>query len=329
MKASLPRTSRRSFLRYGAIGLGSTLSSRSNFMPAAVLKNLTSPEDFKRQLRGPILSVPTTYTSDFKVDYDGMRRMIERAAKAGVRVFALTSGNNQYDRLTYDEIKQITRMLVETVAGRGVTIAATGPWWTGPAVDYARYAESVGADAVQVLTPTAGDDEGKFEHYKAVAAATRLGLVVHGPANLPLMKRLAEIDSVVAIKAEFTVDYTVSLYQFLKGRWNIFQGGQKSQFLAYVPYGMQAYYSTFSTFAPEIAITFWGAVERNDLKKAGEIVLKYDVPFFQKWSHSFWRATLEHFGVASRYLRPPERTFTDAQVADVKEFFSGLGLQPK
>ena len=84
MKACLSRINRRSFLTSGAIGLGLTLSPRSNFMPAAVLKNPTSPEDFKRQLRGPILSVPTTYTSDFKVDYDGMRRMIERAAKAGV-----------------------------------------------------------------------------------------------------------------------------------------------------------------------------------------------------------------------------------------------------
>lgn len=329
MKIVQSRPDRRSFLKTGATGLGLAVSIRSRLISAAVVKNPRSPEDFKRQLRGPILSVPTTYTADFRVDYDGVKRMIEQAAKAGVRVFALTAGNNQYDRLTYDEIKQLTRVMVETVAGRGVTIAATGPWWTGPAVDYARYAESVGADAVQVLNPSAGDDEGRFEHYKAVAAATRLGLVVHGPANLPLMKRLAKIDSVVAIKAEFTVDYTVSLYEFLKGRWNIFQGGQKSQFLAYLPYGMQAYYSTFSTFAPEVAMNFWSAVQSNDLKKAGEVVLKYDVPFFQKWSHSFWRATLEHFGLASRYLRPPERGFTDAQMAEVKSFYEGLGVNPK
>lgn len=329
MKSVQSRPDRRRFLKTGATGLGLAVSSRSRLISAAVVKNPRSPEDFKRQLRGPILSVPTTYTADFRVDYDGVKRMIEQAAKAGVRVFALTAGNNQYDRLTYDEIKQLTRVMVETVAGRGVTIAATGPWWTGPAVDYARYAESVGADAVQILNPSAGDDEGKFEHYKAVAAATRLGLVVHGPANLPLMKRLAKIDSVVAIKAEFTVDYTVSLYEFLKGRWNIFQGGQKSQFLAYVPYGMQAYYSTFSTFAPEVAMNFWSAVQSNDLKKAGEVVLKYDVPFFQKWSHPFWRATLEHFGLASRYLRPPERGFTEAQMADVRSFYEGLGLNPK
>ncbi len=329
MKIHPMQLDRRSFLKVGAAGLGLSASGGSTFSRDNSVKRPISPEDFRRQLRGPILSIPTTYTVDFRVDYDGIRRMIERAARSGVRVFTLTSGNNQYDRLTYDEIKRLTEVLVETVAGRGITIAATGPWWTGPAVEYARFAESVGADAVQVLTPTAGDDENLFEHYKAVAAATRLGIVVHGPANLPLMNRLSTIDSIVAAKAEFTVDQTAELYKLVKGRWNIFQGGQKSHFLAGLPYGMQAYYSTFSTFAPEIAMKFWSAVGSNDLKQAGEIVLAYDVPFFQKWSHPFWRATLEHFGIASRYLRPPEKGFSDAQMVEVKSFYDTLGLKPR
>ena len=156
MKSNDSQLNRRSFLRLGTTAAGLAVSAGSHLGFGAIAKNPTSPEEFKRQLKGPILSIPTTYTADFRVDYDGIRHMINHAAKAGVRVFALTNGNNQYDRLTYDEIKQLTRVMVETVAGRGVTIAATGPWWTGPAVDYARYAESLGADAVQVLTPLGG-----------------------------------------------------------------------------------------------------------------------------------------------------------------------------
>lgn len=320
---------RRRLLQIGAAHLAWSCVDPAHLAAEPAPRRKTTPEEFKKHVRGPILSVPTTYSADLQVDYGGTRRIIEQAVHAGIRVFTLTSGNNQYDRLSYDEIRKLTEVMVEAVAGRGVVIAATGPWWTGQAVEYARHAEAVGADAVQVLTPAYGDVDSQFEHYRAVAAATKLGLVVHGPANLPLMKRLAAIDSIVAIKAEFTVDQTVSLYQFLEGRWNIFQGGQKSQFLAYVPYGMQAYYSTFSTFAPEIAMRFWNAVQAHELKQAGEIVLKYDVPFFQKWSHPFWRATLEHFGLASRHVRPPEKAFTDAQMADVRKFFDGLGLSPR
>jgi len=324
------KINRRDFFKLGSVCLaGKTLTTALTYDAAEAASPSVSPRDLKGRLRGPILSIPTTYASDFSVDYTGTQRMIEKAAKAGVRVFALTAGNNQYDRLTHDEIKQLTKVMVETVAGRGMTIAATGPWWTGPAVDYARYAEAVGADAVQVLNPAEGDIESWFRHYKTVAEATRLGIVVHGAMTLPLIKRLAEIDSIVAMKAEFTVAQTASFYEALKGRWNIFQGGQKSSFLAFVPYGMQAYYSTFSSFAPEAAMDFWNIFKTNDIRKAGDWVLKYDVPFFEKWSHPFWRATLEHFGIASRYLRPPEQTFSDAQMAEVRSFYDGLGLGPK
>jgi len=142
------------------------------------------------------------------------------------------------------------------------------------------------------------------------------------------MKRLMTIDSVVAQKEEATTDSTVPLYRQFGGRLNIFAGGTKARFLAYRPYGMQAYYSAFSTFAPKIALHFWDAVQKNDQKEAADIVLKYDVPFFERWSNSFWRATLEYFRIAKRYVRPPDRSFSDKEMEEVKSFYQGLSLHP-
>ena len=53
--------------------------------------------------------------------------MIARGLSAGVKVVALTAGNGQYDRLTYDEIWELTRVTIEAVNGRALTITATGP----------------------------------------------------------------------------------------------------------------------------------------------------------------------------------------------------------
>lgn len=284
-----------------------------------------SPLEFKKRLRGPILSAPTVYTSDYAIDQRGMRRMVERAAGAGISVFALTRGNNQYDQLTYEEIKALTRTMAEAAAGRGLFIAATGTFWTGQAVDYARFAESLGADAVQIAPPAASDDA-YVKHLETVARSVRIALVLHGQPSLAVLRRLQSIESLVAIKEEFTTDYTVPIYQEFGERFNIFAGGTKARFLTYRPYGMQAYYSAFATFAPEIAMQFWRAVEKDDLAQAREIVLRYDVPFFQRWSHAFWRATLECFGVAGRYQRPPAETFSDQQMAEVKAFYRGLDL---
>src|SRR5438552_9332705 len=119
------RATRRTFLQ-SATGLGAlSLGSLRSFAPQA--RKLTTPADFKQRLRGPILSFPTAYTGDFKLDFAGMRKMIDAAVRAGVGVVAMTAGNSMYATLTYDEIKYLTRMMVEGTAGRALTIAATGP----------------------------------------------------------------------------------------------------------------------------------------------------------------------------------------------------------
>lgn len=308
--------SRRHYLTIAAGALVAARSARAT----------PNADEFRRQLRGPILSVPTVYTEDFRLDMEGFRKIVDTGVKAGAHVIGLTAGNSQYDRLTYDEIKQLTRRLVQSTRGRGLTIAATGPWWTGQAVDYARFAESAGADALQVFLPPYGDEDMIFDHYRKIAAATKLGIVLHGQAPLPLLKRLLTIDSVVAYKEEYPPAYSVEVFALYGNRLNIFAGGQKSRYLMFQPYGMQAYYSTFSTFAPEIPKRFWAACEKKDFEAAREIVTRYDVPFFHEWSHPFWRATMEYFGVAKRYVRPPDRSFTDQQVRDLKVFYTKLGL---
>jgi dihydrodipicolinate synthase/N-acetylneuraminate lyase len=321
---------RRSFMKVGGTAVAAIMAAPQTVFSTFGSQKLMAPWDFKAQLAGPILSIPTTYTSDFKIDYRGMRNMIELAVKAGVRVFSLTNGNSQYERLTYTEIKELTRAMVETVAGRGVTLSATGPWWTGQAVDYARFAESIGADGVQVLmcANASADDRAHFEHYKTVANNTKLALVVHGQPSLALMEQLITLESVVGFKEEYDIDYTLALYERFGKRLNIFAGGGKGRFLTYRPYGMNAYYSTFITFAPQLAMKFWNSIKDNDLKTAQEFVLKYDVPLYENWSQSFWRASLECFRVAGRYMRPPQPTFSDSQMAQVSAFYKRLGLQP-
>ena len=314
--------SRRKMLGLAAAGLLNIPGPRS----ARAAGSKLSPEEFRKRLRGPILSIPTVYTKDFQLDMQGVRNQIERASKAGVKVFALTAGNNQYDRLTYQEIRRLTSVMIETVAGRGLTIAATGPWWTGQAVDYMRFAAAAGADCVQVLLPRHGPPERLLGHFQKIAAAADISIGLHGKVPLPALKQLVTIDQVVAYKEEYPQSYSMEVFHLYGKRLNIFAGGQKSRFLFYQPYGMQAYYSTFATFAPEIAMKFWRAAERGALDEARRVMFEYDIPFFQKWSHAFWRATLEHFGVAQRWLRPPEKSFTDKQMTEVGAFYRQLGV---
>jgi 4-hydroxy-tetrahydrodipicolinate synthase len=286
---------------------------------------------FQHKLRGPMLSFPTCYTKDFQLDYAGMRRLIDRAIEIGVGVVTLTAGNNDYESLSDDEIKQLTRFMVESVDRRALTIAATGPWWTGQSIEYAKFAEATGADAVQILMATYGTDDGHVKQFEQIASAVKLPLVLHGEPSIELWKRLVAIDSLVAFKLEADYPKGLPILQEFGERLTIFAGGLDSMFLAYQPHGMQAYFSVFAPFAPNISMDIWKAVTEKRLDDARQLIKRYETPFFEQWGklggQAFWRATLEHFGIASRWMRPPQQSLTDAQMQEVKVFYDQLGLR--
>src|SRR5688500_6305065 len=126
-----PKQDRRLFLKQAAITAAgiSTLqvvstktfafAKASGHQPAA--KPPTSPEEVKRRLEVPIFSNPAPFKANFDVDYQAVRKMVQRALRYGVKIFALTAGNSQYSSMSYDEIKELTKAMVEAVNGQGLT----------------------------------------------------------------------------------------------------------------------------------------------------------------------------------------------------------------
>ncbi|MBI3852085.1 MAG: dihydrodipicolinate synthase family protein [Verrucomicrobia bacterium] len=326
------QNTRRSFLKTVG-GLGFVLGTHPLWAFANSRSRL-SPQEVKARIRGPILTLPTPFTADFKVDYAGVRNLVKLGLANGIGVYELTAGNSQYSVLSYDEVKKLTRVFIEAVGGRGIVIAATGPWWTGQAVDYARYAESVGADAVQVLLPPGGSDEGYVEHFRKIAAATKIAIVLQGDPKPALIERFVQIPSVVSMKEDGSEEYYVEIVKKFGQRLAIFCGGQKRRYLVGQPYGSPAYFSFFITFAPEIAVRFYQAIQKNDLETARAIVERYEKPVFDfcgagpRGFHAYWHGLLEHFGVAKRYVRPPEDSCTDEDMQRVAALCERLGLKP-
>jgi dihydrodipicolinate synthase/N-acetylneuraminate lyase len=138
-----------------------------------------------------------------------------------------------------------------------------------------------------------------------------------------------KIDSVVAWKQDVDLSYLIDTPVRFGKRLNSFAGGSYEWFLAGQPYGMTAYFDTYSTFAPEISARFWRAVREKDLSEQMAINLKYERPFLADFTHAWWHATLEYFGVAPRYLRPPQNSYTDEEMNSVKAFFDSAGLHPR
>lgn len=318
---------RRDFLEAGVL-LGAAQSFALALNAAPATRRFT-PTEFKQLLRGPIVSIPTPFVSDFSLDAAGLRRMIEMDLRHNITIFELTAGDSQYSYLSYEEVKQLARIVTEAVGGRGMTIIGTGPWWTDRTIDFARYAQSLGAAALQVLKPPGGDDDGLIEHYRRVAASAALPIVLHGEFSFPLLEKLTAIESIVALKEDVSLAYFVDGIVRFGKRINCFSGGGLDWYMVGQPYGATAYFDSYATFAPEISVRFWQAVQRSEYTAETEIIERYDHPFIQNFSAPFWHATLEYFGVAARYLRPPQHSYSDAEMAKIKEFYDALGVLPR
>jgi dihydrodipicolinate synthase/N-acetylneuraminate lyase len=327
-------STRRSFLK--AMGGVGVMLGTSPMWVLATPRSRLSPQDLKERIRGPILTLPTPFTADYKVDHAGVRNMVKLGLANGVTVYELTNGNSAYGVLSYEEIKKLTRVFVEAVNGRGVVIAATGPWWTGQAVDYARYAESIGADAVQVLLPPGASDEGYVEHFRKIAAATKLGIVLHGAPPAEQIAKFVQVPSIVSMKEDGPDEaYYADIMKKFGKRLAIFCGGEKRRYLWGQPYGSPAWFSFFITFAPHIAVAFREAVEKNDLAAEQAIIEKYEKPVMAlclggpTGFQAYWRAFLEHFGVAQRYVRPPDSICSPQEMQRIRELCERLELKSK
>ena len=166
------------------------------------------------------------------------------------------------------------------------------------------------------------------QHFEAVVAGTRLPIVLHGIYSAAVMRRLVKLSSVVAMKEDGELTYYIDRIIEFGSQIEIFSGGAENRFLVGYPYGARAGFSTFTSFAPDIPMRFWAAIDDGDLSRAVEITSAYDHPFISRFTHEFWHATLEYFGVAQRFMRPPFRTLDGHEMEEVKKFFEELRVDP-
>jgi dihydrodipicolinate synthase/N-acetylneuraminate lyase len=294
--------------------------------------NVTQPpvsvEEFQRRLVGPILTFPTPFTAQDEIDFDGVRKMLQRGLEyEEVQVVTLTAGNNQYRVLSYQEVKALTRVVVESAGTRAMSIASTGFWETEQVLDYARFAEEIGASAIQILKPADATDEEVVAFFKKVADSTPLPIVLHGVFSPALLQELVKIESIAAMKEDSGLEYLIARQIEFGDRLVIFPGGFDSRVLVGYPYGIRAYYTVFYQFAPQLGRQFWNSLQGGHLRDAGAFVKKYDYPFAQTWSYPFWVASCANFDVCEPYVRPREKSLGGEEMKKMQAFWNSLGVK--
>jgi 4-hydroxy-tetrahydrodipicolinate synthase len=132
-----------------------------------------------KPIQGVLPVFQTPYHDDESIDFDTLAKEIDWLFAKGADgiVMAMVS---ETLRLSADERKALAKAATDAVKGRGVSIISVGAESSRVAEEFARHAESIGADAVMAIPPIsvgAGEDELK-RYYERILNAISIPVIV-------------------------------------------------------------------------------------------------------------------------------------------------------
>lgn len=157
---------------------------------------------------GSLVAIVTPFRNG-RVDERALGELIEFQIANGTDGIVPCGTTGESATLTHDEHQQVVAFTVEAARGRVPVIAGSGSNSTDEAIILTKHAKTIGADAALLITPyyNKPTQEGLFQHYKAVAQAVDLPLVLY---NIPgrtsvnmlpsTVARLTAFRNIVAIK---------------------------------------------------------------------------------------------------------------------------------
>lgn len=143
------------------------------------------------------------------VDFKKFEELIEWHIKEGTDAILICGTTGEASTMPDEEHEEVIRFAVEKINKRVHVMAGAGSNDTKHAIKLSKYCESVGADSILSVTPyyNKTTQEGLYQHFKVIAQSISIPVVIYNvPSRTNLninpatLKRLADIDNIVAVK---------------------------------------------------------------------------------------------------------------------------------
>ncbi|PYK75540.1 MAG: 4-hydroxy-tetrahydrodipicolinate synthase, partial [Verrucomicrobia bacterium] len=133
--------------------------------------------------RGTFTALVTPFRNG-GIDDSAFKKLIEAQIAAGITGVVAIGTTGESPTLSHEEREQVIRLSVATANKRCLVLAGTGSNATQHAVADTRIAEQFGADGALLVAPyyNKPSQEGLFRHFKTIADATSLPIVLY---NIP------------------------------------------------------------------------------------------------------------------------------------------------
>ena len=228
--------------------------------------------------KGILPAVVTPFSENEHINEKALRALVDYLIDNGVHGLFVVGSQGEFYSLGRQEKKSIMEIAVDQTAGRVPVYAGTGAVTTREVIELNEIAETVGVDAVSVITPyfiSPSQDE-LYEHYREIAKATKLPVLLYNNPprtgvnlSVSLVERLADIDNIVGIK-DSSGDMTLTgefIRRTLDKEFYVL-AGRDTLILATLMYGGYGSIAASANVAPRLVASIYDYFVEGNYEKA-------------------------------------------------------------
>jgi len=223
--------------------------------------------------KGSFVALITPFAGG-KVDEKRFQEFVDWQIKQGTHGLVPVGTTGESPTLSHAEHHRVVDLCIEAAAGRVPVVAGAGSNSTEEAISLTRHAKQAGATAALVVTPyyNKPSQEGLYQHYKAIADAVDLPIIIYNipprcviDMSVETMARLAKHPNIVGVK-DATNDLTRPLKTHLAIGPKFCQlSGEDATVAAYLAQGGHGCISVTANVAPKLCSQLHEAWQKRDL----------------------------------------------------------------
>lgn len=229
---------------------------------------------------GIIPALVTPLDENGKLMEDALRQVIDYTIDGGVHGLFILGSTGEIYGLEYEQKKRALEITVEQANGRVPVYAGASEITTRDCIKLAQLAESVGAQAISVLTPyfiTPSKNELK-EHYIKIAKSTKLPVILYNNFDrtnvnitADLTEELANVDNITGMK-DSSGDMTLMGEYIRRTQGKDFSviAGRDTLILSNLVYGGAGAIAATANIAPKLPVGIYNAFKEGNIEKARE-----------------------------------------------------------
>ena len=291
-----------------------------------------------KPITGSIVALVTPMHEDGSVDYDTLRSLMDWHIAEGTDCIGVVGTTGESPTVSVEEHCEIIRVAVEHVRGRVPVMAGAGGNSTREAIELTRFAQKVGADCSLSVVPyyNKPSQEGIYQHFKAIAEAVDLPLVLYNVPGRTVADmqpettlRLAQLPGIAAVKeATGNIERAAWLIKHAPPGFSIYSGDDPTA-IALMLLGGHGNVSVTANVAPRAMHDLCVAAMAGQVREATAIhmrLLPLHKHLFAEPSPAPTKWALAQLGRCKNTLRLPLVPLTAAGQATVGSALRDAGL---